>query len=239
MANEFQEKVLLITGASGTIGRALTNHFLALDAIVCAQVNTGALEAHPKLHIFPIDFKSTDAARKMVESSIEAAGKIDFLINNTANQEGFPFAAITAEHADNVFRVNVSIPAELIALAAKTKVKVCLNISSIAANTARPGHAIDGASKAALDSLTRSAGQELTPMRTLGLRLGLVGKVGIDQERARDVNSWKQAAPLKRYATADEVAGVVEFLLSTANAWATGLPMILMVELQQKPTGNN
>ncbi len=100
--------------------------------------------------------------------------------------------------------------------------KVCLNISSIAANTARPGHAIDGASKAALDSLTRSAGQELTPMRTLGLRLGLVGKVGIDQGRARDVNSWKQAAPLKRYATADEVAGVVEFLLSTANAWATG-----------------
>ncbi len=222
MANDFQGKVLLITGASGTIGRALTQHFLALDAIVCAQVNTRSLEAHPNLHIFPIDFKAVGVARKLVESSIEATGKIDFLINNAANQDVFPLAATTAELADDIFHANVSIPAEFLALAVKAKVKVCLNISSIEADSARPGHAIYGASKAALDALTRSAGQELAPMRTLGLRLGLVGTSGIDQAWPEGVNSWKQSAPLKRYATANEVAGVVEFLLSPANAWATG-----------------
>lgn len=222
MDKEFQGKVFLITGASGTIGSALTDHFLNLGAIVCAQTNTSTLKAKENLHILSIDFQHAGAAVKLIDQVLKAVGKIDFLINNAADQEVFSFDQITAEKADKIFHTNVSIPAELIALASAAKVQVCLNISSIEANTARPGHAIYGASKAALDSLTRSSAQELHPMRTLGMRLGLIGKNGIDQAWPQGVSAWKSASPLSRYASAPEVAGVVEFLLSSANAWATG-----------------
>ncbi|MEI6811661.1 MAG: SDR family oxidoreductase [Actinomycetes bacterium] len=222
MASEFEDKVVLITGASGTIGTALTQHFLALGAIVYAQINTSDLEAKRNLHMIRVDFKHENAAAKIIESAIAVVGKIDFLINNAANQVVLPLDQSTAAAADEIFHTNVSIPAELIALASKAKVQACLNISSIEANIARPGHSIYGASKAALDSLTRSAGQELFPMRTLGLRLGLVGKAGIDEAWPEGVNAWKSSSVLSRYANATEVARVAEFLLSCANAWATG-----------------
>jgi NAD(P)-dependent dehydrogenase (short-subunit alcohol dehydrogenase family) len=59
-------------------------------------------------------------------------------------------------------------------------------------------------------------------MRVLGLRLGLIGRPGIDQAWPEGVSAWKLATPLKRYASAEEVVGVTEFLFSDANAWATG-----------------
>ena len=86
----------------------------------------------------------------------------------------------------------------------------------------RAGHEIYGASKAALDVLTRSASRAHAPMRVLGLRLGLIGRDGIDQAWPEGVAAWKAATPLARYATAEEVVGVTEFLLSDANSWATG-----------------
>jgi NAD(P)-dependent dehydrogenase (short-subunit alcohol dehydrogenase family) len=101
-------------------------------------------------------------------------------------------------------------------------VKVVLNISSVEALNPRAGHEIYGASKAALDVLTRSASRAHAPMRVLGLRLGLIGRAGIDQAWPEGVAAWKAATPLARYASAEEVVGVSEFLLSDANAWATG-----------------
>jgi 3-oxoacyl-[acyl-carrier protein] reductase len=59
-------------------------------------------------------------------------------------------------------------------------------------------------------------------MRVLGLRLGLIGRDGIDHAWPEGVAAWKAATPLARYASASEVVGVTEFLLSDANAWATG-----------------
>ncbi len=222
MASEFAGKVVLITGASGTIGSQICQHFLELGATVCAQANTSPIASQQNLHILNLDFSQSNAAQSIMENALSVSGKIDYLINNAANQEVFPLSDATAENVEKVLRINVSIPAQLIALASKAGVKVCLNISSIEANSARPGHAIYGASKAALDSLTRSAGLELAPMRTLGLRLGLVGKPGIDEAWPEGVNAWKAASPLARYAQATEVCGVVEFLLSSKNAWATG-----------------
>jgi len=121
-----------------------------------------------------------------------------------------------------MMRINVDAPKEIIDESAKSGVNVVLNISSVEALNPRPGHEIYGASKAALDVLTRSASRSHAPMRVLGLRLGLIGRDGIDQAWPEGVAAWKAATPLARYASAKEVVGVTEFLLSDANAWATG-----------------
>jgi len=218
----FSGKSILITGASGMIGRAYVDRFLELGFTVCAQVNTGELHARPNLHVIAEDLSVSGSGKSLVQESLARAGKLDFVINNAANQGILDPAHASRTEIELMMRINVDAPKEIIDESAKAGVQVVLNISSVEALNPRPGHEIYGASKAALDVLTRSASGAHAPMRVLGLRLGLIGRDGIDQEWPEGVAAWKAATPLARYASAKEVVGVTEFLLSDANAWATG-----------------
>jgi 3-oxoacyl-[acyl-carrier protein] reductase len=218
----FAGKSILITGASGLIGQAYVSRFLELGAVVCAQVNTGEISARPNLHVIAEDLAVAHSGNSLVQESMSRAGQLDFVINNAANQAILDPAHASRAEIEIMMRVNVEAPKEIIEESAKSGVSVVLNISSVEALNPRPGHEIYGASKAALDLLTRSASRAHAPMRVLGLRLGLIGRDGIDQAWPEGVAAWKAATPLARYASASEVVGVSEFLLSDANAWATG-----------------
>ncbi len=218
----FNGKNILITGASGLIGRAYVDRFLELGFTVCAQVNTGELKARANLHVIAEDLAVTKSGTSLVQEALSRAGKLDFVINNAANQAILDPAHASRTEIELMMRINVDAPKEIIDESAKSGVQVVLNISSVEALNPRAGHEIYGASKAALDVLTRSAARTHAPMRVLGLRLGLIGRDGIDQAWPEGVAAWKAATPLARYASAEEVVGVSEFLLSDANAWATG-----------------
>jgi len=218
----FAGKSILITGASGLIGQAYVSRFLELGATVCAQVNTGELSARGNLHVIAADLSVAKSGNSLVQEAVSRAGKLDFVINNAANQAVLDPTQATRAEIELMMRINVDAPKEIIDEASKSGVKVVLNISSVEALNPRAGHEIYGASKAALDVLTRSASRAHAPMRVLGLRLGLIGRDGIDQAWPEGVAAWKAATPLGRYASAEEVVGVTEFLLSDANAWATG-----------------
>jgi NAD(P)-dependent dehydrogenase (short-subunit alcohol dehydrogenase family) len=218
----FAGKCLLVTGASGLIGAAYVKRFLEHGATVCAQVNTGSISAQDNLHVIAADLSIAGSGKSLVQEALARAGKIDYVINNAANQAVLDPAKATRAEIELMMRINVDAPKEIIDEAAKSGVKVVLNISSVEALNPRAGHEIYGASKAALDVLTRSASRAHAPMRVLGLRLGLIGRAGIDQAWPEGVAAWKAATPLARYATAEEVVGVTEFLLSDANSWATG-----------------
>jgi NAD(P)-dependent dehydrogenase (short-subunit alcohol dehydrogenase family) len=218
----FAGKSILITGASGFIGQAYVNRFLDLGAIVCAQVNTGTIASRNNLHVIATDLAIAKSGNSLVQEALSRAGKLDFVINNAANQSILDPALATRSEIEHMMRINVDAPKEIIDESSKSGVSVVLNISSVEALNPRAGHEIYGASKAALDVLTRSASRAHSPMRVLGLRLGLIGKPGIDQAWPEGVAAWKSATPLGRYASAEEVVGVTEFLFSDANAWATG-----------------
>jgi 3-oxoacyl-[acyl-carrier protein] reductase len=215
-------KSILITGASGFIGQAYVARFLQLGATVCAQVNTGEIPARDNLSVIAADLSVAKSGNSLVQEALSRAGKLDFVINNAANQAILDPAHATRAEIELMMRINVDAPKEIIDESAKSGVSVVLNISSVEALSPRAGHEIYGASKAALDVLTRSASRAHAPMRVLGLRLGLIGRPGIDQAWPEGVAAWKAAAPLGRYASAEEVVGVTEFLLSEVNAWATG-----------------
>ena len=218
----FAGKSILITGASGFIGQAYVARFLELGATVCAQVNTGTIASRSNLHVIAADLAIPKSGNTLVQEALSRAGKLDFVINNAADQSILDPALATRSEIEHMMRINVDAPKEIIDESAKSGVSVVLNISSVEALNPRAGHEIYGASKAALDVLTRSASRAHPPMRVLGLRLGLIGRPGIDQVWPEGVAAWKSATPLARYASAEEVVGVTEFLLSDANAWATG-----------------
>jgi len=218
----FAGKIILITGESGFIGQAYVARFLELGATVCAQVNTGTIASRANLHVIATDLAIAKSGNSLVQEAFSRAGHLDFVINNAADQSILDPALATRSEIEHMMRINVDAPKEIIDESAKSGVSVVINISSVEALNPRAGHEIYGASKAALDVLTRSASRSHSPMRVLGLRLGLIGKPGIDQAWPEGVAAWKSATPLGRYASAEEVVGVTEFLFSDANAWATG-----------------
>lgn len=220
MDSNFSGKKILITGAGGMIGTALVRHFLGQGAFVIAHINRRPLEvpAHQNLSTVTADLEKVGAGKELVA----AAGPIDYAINNAALQDVALLSQMDSTSMAALFQVNVLAASEVMIQAHAAGARALVNLSSIEAISPRPGHAIYGASKAALDSITRSGAAELAPMRVNALRLGLIGRPGIEQAWPEGVAAWNSRSPLGRYGTAEEVCGAVEFLLSPASAWCTG-----------------
>jgi len=212
-----RKKRILITGASGGIGSAISTLYRDRGWEVFAQY----LENEPEvLRITSIkkDLSLPEAGRELVE-----AVKPHLVINCAADQSVFEIDSEGLyEKSSSMLAINLIAPLEIMRAAARHHSELCINISSIEALKAREGHALYGASKAALESLTRSAALELAPMRVLGVRLGLISRPGIEEDWPQGVDSWNKAAPLKRMASPEEVARMVSSIASDDFGWATG-----------------
>lgn len=212
-----RKKRILITGASGGIGSAISTLYRDCGWEVFAQY----LENEPEvLRITSIkkDLSLPEAGRELVE-----AVKPHLVINCAADQSVFEIDSEGLyEKSSRMLAINLIAPLEIMRAAARHHSELCINISSIEALKAREGHALYGASKAALESLTRSAALELAPMRVLGVRLGLISRPGIEGDWPQGVDSWNKAAPLKRMASPEEVARMVSLIESDDFGWATG-----------------
>lgn len=222
MSKSFAGRSILITGAAGLIGGALVQHFLARGAKVIAQVHHSALAVsdQPDLYSITADLADPEVGNHLVSGAIEATGSLHFVINNAARQDLTSLRDARSNLVDEIFQINVLAVGSILAAASRADVEAVVNLSSIEATTARTGHAMYGASKAALEALTRSSAAELAPMRINALRLGLIGRPGIENDWPEGVASWKAKAPLGRYGTPQEVAEAIEFLLS--STWCTG-----------------
>ncbi|MYV89746.1 SDR family oxidoreductase, partial [Streptomyces sp. SID1034] len=105
-----------------------------------------------------------------------------------------------------------------------------VNVSSVGGALAMPGRSLYGATKAALNSLTRSLARELAPrVRVNAILPGPVdtpmyGDLGLDERATRDlVADMVEATPLGRFGTPDDIAGWVCNLLDPeASGWVTG-----------------
>lgn len=214
-----RKRRILITGASGGIGSAIASLYMKREWEVFAQFKTT-----------PPDVVGVTAIEK--DLSLPGAGEelVDavrphLVINSAANQSVFMIDESIAsihERSMEMLSVNLVAPLEIMRAASRHRTELCINISSIEALHARPGHALYGASKAALESLTRTAAVELAPMRVLGLRLGLISRPGLEEAWPEGVTAWNQATPLKRMGSPEEVAHVITAIASDHFSWATG-----------------
>ncbi len=212
-----RKKRVLITGASGGIGAAIATLYRDLEWDVYGQYWSnepdlvGITGLKKNLLLENSGHELVDAVRPYL------------VVNCAADQDVFEMrSADSSRKATDLIRVNLLAPMEIMSAASHHGAKVCINISSIEALRARPGHAIYGASKAALESLTRTAALELAPMRVLSLRLGLISRHGLERDWPEGVQAWNELVPSKRMGTPGEVARMVERLASDDFQWATG-----------------
>ncbi|XP_047029916.1 17-beta-hydroxysteroid dehydrogenase 14-like [Helicoverpa zea] len=236
----FQDKVVIVTGSSSGIGAAIAVQFAEEGAKVAIvgrkqeKLNNVAKKCGKPL-VLVADVSKDEDAKRIVDETLRAFGKIDILVNNAGI--GDP-ASIQSEHAmavfDKVMTTNLRSAVYLTHLAAPHLVKTkgnIVNISSVAAFKAISKDAFAYcASKAALDHFTRAAALELA---SSGVRVNTInpGPVLTDvfenmgatrEQQAAFFKGVGQTMPLKRVSIPEEIGDLVLFLASEKARAITG-----------------
>ena len=234
MANN---KTVLVTGGAGGIGSAICRKFAEAGYAVIITYN-GNLEKAEKLcnslvgeghsvfHAPVNDAKRLSELADFVESKY---GKLDVLVNNagiTTPVAHDDLDGLTDEWIDRIFETNVRGTFAMIrackALLLKSKDALVVNISSVAAISGVGSNVAYCASKAAIDSITRSLARALAPnIRVVSVSPGWVLGEYTKNIDPQYLQTQIDKTPLGRLAIAEDVANTV-FVLTTHLTFTTG-----------------
>ena len=209
--HELNGQLALVTGATSGLGRAIALRLAADGADVV------------------VHGRDAERGAETVAMIAEAgdAGDIEVLVNNAGFSLFGPTADIAAERFDALFASNVRAPFLLVAAIgpamASRGAGSIVNVSSMAGRIGLNGAAAYGASKAALESMTRAWAVEFSPtVRVKAVAAGPVYTEGAAPERTTALGA---TTPLNRAADAAEIAAVVAFLASPRASYVTGAVM--------------
>ena len=229
-----QDKVVLLTGALGTLGRAQARaiaeagaKMLLLDRLPEAEGKTLARDLGGGASYVRCDLGRLDETRREAEALAAAHGAIDVLINNAALIENRPFESVRLADYEEEIRVNSSAAFALAqAVAPGMKAKgygKIINFCSITLNGRWDGYTPYIASKGALLGLTKGLARELGPH---GVRVNAISPGAVVSDAERRVFGDRLAAyeswvienqSLKTRITPRQIAEVVLFLISPAS----------------------
>ncbi|MFI9530637.1 SDR family NAD(P)-dependent oxidoreductase [Micromonospora rosaria] len=232
-------RTVIVTGAGTGMGRAIAEHLLARDATVVA---VGRREAalrrltaagDHRVEVIATDITRPGAAEHIVAAATARFGTVHGLVNNAGLARFAALDTATDDDFDRLLATNVRAPAALIRAALphlRQHRGAVVNVSSVGGVLAMPGRSLYGASKAALNSLTRSLARELAPdVRVNAVLPGPVDTpmwddMGLDTAASAALRSSLLAAtPLGRFGQPAEVAGWVCGLLDPEfSGWITG-----------------
>ena len=220
-----KDQVALVTGGGGGIGSAICRRLAAEGARIVITYNSDRAKAAALASSLPGDdhlalqapVEDSAAQRRLAQAIGERYGRLDILVNNAGVTQAVPhddLEQLDDELIDRIFRVNwrgafASIRA-LKSLLMAGDGGLVVNISSIAGRTGVGSNVAYCASKAAMDSMTRSLARALAPqIRVLSVSPGWVnGEYAQRMPRAL-IAEQESKTPLGRIAEADDVAAAV------------------------------
>jgi 3-oxoacyl-[acyl-carrier protein] reductase len=231
-------KVVLITGASRGIGRAIAREAAMQGAKVAftylSSVEQGqALEAElaglgATAKGYRSDASDFAQADKLVSDVVADFGTLDVLVNNAGITQDGLLMRMTEEQWDRVIQVNLKSVFNLTKAATRPMMKAksgsIINLSSVVGVRGNAGQANYAASKAGIIGFSKSVALELG---SRNIRCNVIAPGFIETEMTAQldekvVSEWAAAIPMKRAGKSEEVASVVTFLASDMSSYISG-----------------
>ncbi len=236
--NEFQDQVVLITGATRGIGKGITTAFLESEALVIGVYggNEKAAEEfkeelgslRDRLELYQCDVSVESQVATLFASVEEKHGCLDILINNAGIRRDSVLALMNAQDWQRVLDVNLTgsylMAKSAVLLMMKKKYGRIINITSPVAHLGFAGQANYAASKAGQVAMTKTLAKETAKKK---ITVNCVSPGFIDTDFISDLpdeqlTAYKKLVPMRRFGKVEEVAHAVLFLCSDQAAYITG-----------------
>ena len=236
--NLLQDKNVLITGGSRGIGKGIVETFAEhgaqigftyhssqqpADELVEKLTNSGT-----KAKAYQSDASDFEQAEQLIKDFVEDFGSIDVLINNAGITKDNLLMRMSETDFDMVLKNNLNSVFNLTKASLrpflKQKSGSIINISSVVGLKGNPGQANYAASKSGIIGFSKSVALELGSrnVRTNVVAPGFIETEMTEKLDEKTVQTWRDAIPLKRGGTPEDVANTCLYLGSDLSSYVTG-----------------
>ena len=233
-----ENKTAIITGATRGIGRGIAVEFAKQGANVAFTYNSSvdaanALEAElnemgVKAKGYQSNAAEFDTAQELAKEVLKEFGTIDVLINNAGITKDNLLMRISEDDFDKVIEVNLksvfNLTKAVIRPMMKQRKGSIINMSSVVGLKGNAGQSNYAASKAGIVGFSKSVALELG---SRNVRSNVIAPGFIETEMTAKldeaiVEGWRNAIPLKRGGTPEDIANACVFLASDMSSYITG-----------------
>ena len=237
-----KDKVVLVTGATGGLGKNICISLAECGAIPVIHYNSNSEKAEnlvKEINAYGIDTLSIKAdirveseVKAMTKTITEKFGRIDCLVNNA----GILLRGFLAMQSLEKYKeaIDINLLGNFLVSKYVTQVMISqkygsiVNMSSAAGMGGLKGQGVYSSTKGGLNSLTIVMAKEMADfnVRVNAVAPGFISS-GMLEKATKQDETYKEIIPLKRFGEASEVSSVVLFLLSDAASYMTGQVLVI------------
>lgn len=241
----FKDKVVLVTGGSRGIGRAIVTEFVENDATVIINYNSSEEKALAlkeellaknkagKIYTVKTNVSDPDRVKELFAHIKEEIGQLDILVNNAGITRDKFLVLMNDTNWNDVIQTNLNsvyyCSKAALNLLAKNKRGTIINMSSTSALHPNAGQTNYAATKAAIIAFTKALAKEVAKS---GITVNAIAPGFIETEMTSLTNekikaAWMDSIPMKRFGAPEEIAKTALFLASDGARYITGQHIVV------------
>ena len=231
---DLKNKKVFITGASGGIGKSLSQKFVECECnIIFTSSNTEKLNDlnnnfGEKHSYYFLDLSDSDTLISNVQKISEENKDIDILINNAAITKDNLILRMKTDQWNDVINVNLNSNFHIIKAILPNMIRnkngKIIGITSVVASTGNPGQANYTASKSGMVSMYKSLALEVA-QRNININLiapGFIESPMTNKLNEKQKNNIMDKIPMKKFGSPNDIANLALFLSSDLSTYITG-----------------